>query len=100
MPASNAGLGNLGELNFRGFSLPLLCPKHVAADVRVEKLTHGQKDLDLLLETPNLMGQKRRRPRWSPTPGGYLLGEGGTWKRIWPMKAPRPINKAVFQVAS
>ena len=48
MPASNAGLGNLGELNFRGFSLPLLCPKHVAADVRVEKLTHGQKDLDLL----------------------------------------------------
>ena len=46
------------------------------------------------------MGQKRRRSRWSPTPGGYLLGEGGTWKRIWPMKAPRPINKAVFQAAS
>lgn len=46
------------ELDLGGLSLPLLCPKCVAADVGAEKLNHGQKDLALLSEAPSLRDRR------------------------------------------
>ena len=39
---------HMGGTNLCFKTLPLLCPKHVTADVGVENLINGQKDLDLL----------------------------------------------------
>lgn len=72
------------ELDLGGLSLPLLCPKCVAADVRAEKLIHGQKDLALLSEAPSLR-DRRGGDAGSPLPpGSCLLGKRETWTRAWP----------------